>query len=68
MTVAVPSGQDVHFRYLGSDGHWFDDPDAKITPGGSVLHLAASTTDQGPVGHTRADLTPEGQVAGSDDP
>lgn len=28
VTVTVPSGQEVRFRYLGSGGHWFDDPDA----------------------------------------
>ncbi|HEX2902489.1 MAG TPA: isoamylase [Jatrophihabitans sp.] len=27
VSVTVPAGADVHFRYLGSGGHWFDDPD-----------------------------------------
>ena len=27
VSVLVPAGQSVHFRYLGSGGHWFDDPD-----------------------------------------
>jgi hypothetical protein len=29
--VTVPSGQELHFRYLGSGGVWFDDPDAVVT-------------------------------------
>lgn len=29
VTVTVPSGQELRFRYLGSGGHWFDDPDAR---------------------------------------
>jgi 1,4-alpha-glucan branching enzyme len=24
--VAVPAGAAYRFRYLGEDGHWFDDP------------------------------------------
>jgi hypothetical protein len=28
VTVVVAPGQEVRFRYLGSGGHWFDDPDA----------------------------------------
>jgi len=27
VSVTVPAGVDVHFRYLGSGGHWFDDPE-----------------------------------------
>ncbi|MEV5714670.1 isoamylase [Amycolatopsis mediterranei] len=26
-TVEVAAGVAVRFRYLGEDGHWFDDPD-----------------------------------------
>ncbi|MEO7260212.1 MAG: isoamylase [Jatrophihabitantaceae bacterium] len=29
VTVAVQPGQEVRFRYLGSGGRWFDDPDAR---------------------------------------
>lgn len=37
-SVTVPAGSHVHFRYLGSDGHWFDDPEADgVSDGGSVL-------------------------------
>jgi hypothetical protein len=28
VAVEVPVGAEVEFRYLGEDGHWFDDPDA----------------------------------------
>lgn len=28
VTVTVPAGEQQRFRYLGSGGHWFDDPDA----------------------------------------
>ncbi len=28
VSVAVPAGEQVSFRYLGSGGVWFDDPDA----------------------------------------
>ncbi|MDQ2839367.1 MAG: isoamylase early set domain-containing protein [Actinomycetota bacterium] len=34
VTVAVPAGERVHFRYLGSGGVWFDDPDAYRVSGG----------------------------------
>lgn len=39
VAVMVPTGSAVHFRYLGPDGHWFDDPDAVAGPGGGVLHV-----------------------------
>ena len=28
VTVTVPAGQELRFRYLGSGGVWFDDPEA----------------------------------------
>lgn len=28
VSVNVPTGETLHFRYLGEGGHWFDDPDA----------------------------------------
>ena len=38
VTVAVPRGQEIRFRYLGNGGIWFDDPDAhEITHEGSVV-------------------------------
>lgn len=30
VTVTVPAGQQMQFRYLGSGGVWFDDPDAVV--------------------------------------
>ena len=27
VSLTVPAGQEVRFRYLGSGGRWFDDPD-----------------------------------------
>jgi 1,4-alpha-glucan branching enzyme len=41
VTVAVDPGRDLHFRYLGSDDEWFDEPDAdEITNHGSVITAA----------------------------
>jgi len=38
VTVAVPAGENVQFRYLGEGGVWFDDEDAHaITPEGSLI-------------------------------
>jgi len=28
VTATVASGQELRFRYLGTGGRWFDDPDA----------------------------------------
>jgi hypothetical protein len=40
VTVAVPAGQQVQFRYLGEGGVWFDDEDAHaITPEGSLVRV-----------------------------
>jgi hypothetical protein len=37
--VEVAADVEIHFRYLRSDGRWFDDPDAdEITPYGSVIY------------------------------
>jgi hypothetical protein len=30
VTVTVPAGRQMKFRYLGSGGFWFDDPDAIV--------------------------------------
>jgi hypothetical protein len=38
VSVAVPAGQRVAFRYLGAGGVWFDDEDAHaITSEGSLI-------------------------------
>ncbi len=40
VTIAVPRGQELRFRYLGKGGVWFDDPDAhEITREGSVFRI-----------------------------
>jgi hypothetical protein len=39
VTVTVPTGQEQRFRYLGSGGRWFDDPDALVDGGGSVIRI-----------------------------
>ena len=38
-TVVVPAGSAIHFRYLGEDGHWFDDSDAVVSSEGSTLQV-----------------------------
>ncbi|HET9561464.1 MAG TPA: isoamylase, partial [Propionibacteriaceae bacterium] len=39
VSVAVPAGQSIKFRYLGAGGVWFDDEDADaITPEGSLIN------------------------------
>ena len=30
VTITVPAGQELRFRYLGSGGVWFDDPEAVV--------------------------------------
>jgi 1,4-alpha-glucan branching enzyme len=38
--VSLPEGTVHRFRYLGENGHWFDDPEADIhTHEGGVLHV-----------------------------
>ena len=38
ISVTVPAGATVRFRYLGQDGHWFDEPDADtVDPEGCVV-------------------------------
>lgn len=40
--VTVQPGSTVRFRYLGENGHWFDEPDADyIDSQGSVLEVRA---------------------------
>ncbi|MCW2526221.1 MAG: isoamylase N-terminal protein [Pseudonocardiales bacterium] len=55
--VVTTGENELHFRYLGSGGAWFDDDDAdEITAAGSVLFLSSSSAN---VSH--------GSAAGSDD-
>jgi hypothetical protein len=38
--VTVPAGTTVCFRYLGENGHWFDEPEADaIESEGSVVRV-----------------------------
>jgi 1,4-alpha-glucan branching enzyme len=38
VSVKVPAGEEIHFRYLGSGGVWFDDPElAEYGPGGGLV-------------------------------
>lgn len=39
-TVLCPLGSSIRFRYLGSGGNWFDDPDADhIDQDGCVVNV-----------------------------
>jgi hypothetical protein len=39
VTIGLPYGQRIVFRYLGPGDEWFDEPDAdEITEEGSILH------------------------------
>ena len=37
VSVAVPAGSSVQFRYLGEGGRWFDDPDVHVTEVGGLV-------------------------------
>ncbi len=37
VSVDVPRGEEVRFRYLGDGGVWFDDPDANEITGEGAL-------------------------------
>ena len=37
VSVEVPTGAEVRFRYLGSGGVWFDDEDAHLLEGQGAL-------------------------------
>lgn len=40
VSVAVPKGSTVRFRYLGEDGLWFDDPEAdELTHDGGLVSV-----------------------------
>lgn len=40
VSVTVPTGSTVRFRYLGENGNWFDDPEADAhTHEGGLLHV-----------------------------
>jgi hypothetical protein len=37
VSVEVPAGEEIRFRYLGSGGVWFDDDDAHLLEGQGAL-------------------------------
>lgn len=40
VSISLPAGDEVHFRYLGSGGVWFDDPDVhELRADGGVLRV-----------------------------
>jgi hypothetical protein len=39
VTVTVPAGQEIRFRYLGSGGRWFDDPEVERDHDGCIIRL-----------------------------
>ena len=48
--VVVEPGIDVHFRYLGTDGVWFDEWDAdEIWAEGCVVHVDAPVAEESSV-------------------
>jgi hypothetical protein len=38
-TVTLPAGSRVRFRYLGENGHWFDDEEAERDGDAGVIDL-----------------------------
>ncbi len=47
-SVTLDTTHDVYFRYLGSGGAWFDEPEAdELTTEGSVLHLSRRAREPG---------------------
>jgi hypothetical protein len=34
LSITVPEGSAVRFRYRTDSGHWFDDPDGELEPNG----------------------------------
>ncbi len=49
VVIMVTAGSDVHFRYLGADGVWFDDPDAdEVTEQGSIIRAYTLDPDRSP--------------------
>ena len=53
VSIDVPRGEEVRFRYLGSGGVWFDDPDAdEITPEGLARPGLSSSVGQRLAGGT----------------
>jgi hypothetical protein len=46
VSIGVPYGQRMTFRYLAEDGMWFDDPDAdEITREGSTIRALSPSSE-----------------------
>ncbi|MEO6884690.1 MAG: hypothetical protein ABI232_00195, partial [Jatrophihabitantaceae bacterium] len=46
VNIPVAPGSEIRFRYLGSKGRWFDDPDADaITDQGGIVHIPVTAAD-----------------------
>ncbi len=40
VSIKVPAGAELRFRYLGSGGRWFDDPEAgEVGPEGCIVRV-----------------------------
>jgi hypothetical protein len=64
VTVVLRSAEDLHFRYLDSNGAWFDDPDADaITEYGSFVSL-----DRSPAGPTQPAAFERADSSAASDP
>jgi 1,4-alpha-glucan branching enzyme len=49
VTVRVSQGEDLYFRYLDSNGLWFDDPESDaITENGSVVFASRRVLEEQP--------------------
>ncbi|MDQ2846302.1 MAG: isoamylase [Actinomycetota bacterium] len=49
VTIDPDTDADIHFRYLGSGGVWFDDPDSDTIEFGSITGGPAQSTSIDPV-------------------
>jgi 1,4-alpha-glucan branching enzyme len=48
VVIEVPYGDEIHFRYLGENGRWFDDPDAEPAgdEGGRIRAVAEADAER----------------------
>jgi hypothetical protein len=56
-TVELAPGSRHEFRYLGSDGRWFDDPDADALEGGNSILLIGAIDSIAATGDSAGDVT-----------
>jgi hypothetical protein len=55
LTIPVPDGVDVHFRYLATGNDWFDDPDAdRVDEHGSTVFWNGAAAKKAPAKRTAA--------------